>query len=279
MYTVIGLGGVGCKVAKCFSNYPQYNIVCIDNESSDWSDQMVVKKQPKLEMYEENFKTLTKKVKDKIKDDIIFVLSGSSDVSSIALRVLQQLKSKNITILYVRPELDLLDERSALQERVIYSVLQEYTRSGLFKKIYLTSNSKIDTMILDASIKEYYPAINNLIVSCLHMMNVFDNGKSIINNFSEVNEARRICTLGILNMEDKQEVLFSDFEDAMEKRLYYGISENTLNNDKNLQRNIIKLIKEKNSELCKYSYSVHETQYEHDFCYVKTFSSKVQNFD
>ena len=51
-----------------------------------------------------------------------------------------------------------------------------------------------------------------------------------------------------------------------------------LTEDQNLQRNIIKLIKDKNQELCKYSYGVYETQYESDFCYIKTYSSKVQEF-
>ena len=44
--------------------------------------------------------------------------------------------------------------------------------------------------------------------------------------------------------------------DVMDTRLYYGISKVSLEQDKNLQRNIIKLIKEKNQELCKYSYGV-----------------------
>tara|TARA_Y100001938_G_C8046214_1_gene409044 strand:+ start:359 stop:1195 length:837 start_codon:yes stop_codon:yes gene_type:complete len=278
VYTVIGLGGVGCRVAKCFSEYPQYNIVCIDDVNSDWKDQMVVRKQPTPEMYEESFTSLTKKVKQKIKEEIIFVLSGSSDVSAIALRILQELKRKKVTILYVRPEIDLLDQTSALQERVIYSVLQEYTRSGLFEKMYLTNNSTMDSMVVDAGVRDYYPTINNLIASCLHMVNVFDHGESIVGNFSKINVARRVCTLGILNMESGEESLFSPFEDAMNTRLYYGISKDSLNNDKNLQRNIIRLIKDKSQDLCKYSYGVYETQYETDFCYIKTYSSKVQEF-
>ena len=75
-----------------------------------------------------------------------------------------------------------------------------------------------------------------------------------------------------------EENLFSEFENPMDMRLYYGISKPTLNTDKNLQRSIIKTIKNKNQELCKYSYGVYETQYESNFCYMKIFSSKVQEF-
>ena len=171
-----------------------------------------------------------------------------------------------------------MDSSESAQEKVIFSVLQEYARSGLFEKIYLTSNEKMDTLIEDASIKEYYPTMNKMIASVFHMMMVFDHQDAVVSNFSETNEARRVCTLGILNMENGTETRFFPFEDVMDTKLYYGISKDTLSNDRNLQRNIIKLIKDKNEELCKYSYGVYETQYDWDFCYTKYFSSKVQEF-
>ena len=208
MYSVIGLGGVGCRVAKHFSEYPQYNVVCIDDEKTEWKDQILVKKQQKSEDYEEKFKTIPKRIKDKIKDDVIVVLCGSSLVSSIGLKMLYQIRDRNITILCIRPELDLLDEKRAMQERMIFSILQEYTRSGLFKRIYLTSNSEMDTLIEDASIKEYYPAMNKMITSVFHMMMVFDHQEPVVSNFSEPNEARRVCTLGILNIKDGSETKF-----------------------------------------------------------------------
>ena len=278
MYTVIGVGGVGCKVAKCFSTYGQYNILCVDDDPTGWKDQILVPKQKRSEDYEESFKGLPKAKKDKIKDNVIVVLSGASLVSSISLRLLHQLKDKSITVLCIRPEKDLMDVTKSAQEKVIFSVLQEYTRSGLFERIYLTSNSEIDKLVEDASIKEYYPAINKMIASVFHMIMVFDHQEAVVSNFSEINEARRVCTLGILNIEDGSETKFFSCDNIMDTRLYYGISKDTLNSDKNLQRNIIKLIKDKNKELCKYSYGVYETQYDWDFCYTKYFSSKVQDF-
>ena len=278
MFTVIGLGGVGCRIAKEFDQYPQYNIVCVDDEKMDHKDSLVVKKQQSPEQYEESFKTIPKRIKDKIGQNVILVLNGSSLVSSIVLKFMYQIRDRNITILCVRPELELLDETRSMHERMVFSILQEYTRSGLFEKIYLTSNEQMDTLVEDASIREYYPTMNRMIASVFHMMMVFDHQDSVVSNFSEISEARRVCTLGILNMEDGSETRFFPLEETMDTRLYYGISGNTLGSDKNLQRNIIKLIKDKNEELCKYSYGVYETQYDWDFCYTKYFSSKVQEF-
>jgi hypothetical protein len=278
MYSVIGLGGVGCRIAKQFDKYSQYNVICVDDEAVDWKDKLVVKKQQTPEDYEKSFKTVPKRIRDKIKDNVILVLSGSSLVASIALKFLYQIREKNITILCVRPESDLLDKTETMHERMIFSILQEYTRSGLFKNIFLTSNSEMDTMIENASIREYYPAINNLIVSIFHMIMVFDHQDPEVSNFSIINESRRVCTLGILDMQNGSESLLYPITDGMDTRLYYGISKSSLAEDQNLQRDIIKIIKDKNQELCKYSYGVYETQYETDFCYIKTYSSKVQEF-
>ena len=136
MYTVIGFGGVGCRIAKCFDHYSQYNTICVDNSELDWKDKWVIGKESTPEDYENNFKTIPKRIKDKIKDDVVFVLSGSGSVSSGALRFLYQIRDKNVSILYVRPELDLLDQKQTMQERMVFSVLQEYTRSGIFRNIY-----------------------------------------------------------------------------------------------------------------------------------------------
>lgn len=278
MYTVVGLGGVGCRVAKCFDQYSQYNVICVDDETVDWKDKIVIKRQQSAEAYEEAFKTVPKRIKDKIKEDVILVVSGASLVSSIALKFLYQIRDRNITILCVRPETDLLDSTKIRHEKMVFSILQEYTRSGIFKNIYLTSNSEMDKMIVNASIKEYYPTMNNLIASVFHMTMVFDHQDAEVSNFSIVNESRRVCTLGVLDMESGSEGLLFPFTDPMDIRLYYGISKESLAEDQNLQRNIIKLIKDKNQELCKYSYGVYETQYESDFCYIKAYSSKVQEF-
>jgi len=278
MYTVIGFGGVGCRIAKCFDHYSQYNIICVDNSELDWKDKWVIRKESTPEDYENNFKAIPKRIKDKIKDDVVFVLSGSGSVSSAALRFLYQIRDKNVSILYVRPELDLLDQKQTMQERMVFSVLQEYTRSGIFRNIYLTSNAEIDSLIENASIKDYYPTINKLISTVFHMVMVFDHQIAEVSNFSDINESRRICTLGILDMQNETESMLFPITDPMDTRLYYGISKASLTEDQNLQRNIIKLIKDKNQELCKYSYGVYETQYETDFCYVKTYSSKVQEF-
>ena len=278
MYTVIGVGGVGIKVAKNFEKFPQYNVVCLDDQDTGHEHQIVLEKQKKPELYEESFKRLPSPIKKVIKDKVICVVSGASLVSSVILRFLYELRDKQITIMYIRPETDLLNDTKKKQERVIFSVLQEYARSGLFDDMCLVSNSSMDTLVEDASISEYYSTMNSMLVNTFHMIMVFDNQEAQASNFSEIIESRRIYTLGLLDQEAGEEKMFFPIDIPLDNRLYYGIVEENLNKDKNLQRNIIKLIKSKNQEICKYSYGVYRTKYESDFCYMKSYTSKVQDF-
>ncbi len=96
MYTVIGFGGVGCRVAKGFSAYSQYNVICIDDQDSECKDQIIVPKQDQPEEYEESFGALPRRIKTKIKDDVIVVVSGTSLITSAILKMLYQIRKKNI---------------------------------------------------------------------------------------------------------------------------------------------------------------------------------------
>ena len=278
MYTIIGIGGVGTRIAKNFEKFPQYNIVCLDDEDTGQKHQIVLKKEKTPELYEESFKKIPASVKKVIKDKVVCVVSGASLVSSVVLKFLYELRDREIKIIYIKPESDLLAETKRKQEKVVFSVLQEYARSGLFKDICLISNTNMDVLVEDASIAEYYPTMNSLIANTFHMIMVFDNQNPEVSNFSEIMESRRIYTLGLLDQNSGEEKTFFSIDIPLENRLYYGIVEENLNKNKSLQRNIIKLIKRKNQEFCKYSYAVYGTRYENDFCYMKSYTSKVQDF-
>lgn len=278
MQTVIGLGGIAVRVAKCFSEYPQYNIICIDDELTGYDEEYLIPKQASPELYEESFKRSPSGFKEKVKEAVLFIVSGTSLVSSISLRLLRPLilAEKKIKILYIKTESSLLSEVKRMQDKVIFSVLQEYTRSGVFSEMTLVENEMVDKLIEDASITEYYPTINKLISSSYHMIQVFENQNAVVSNIGDIIECRRINTIGTLS-KNNEENMFFNIDIPMDVRLYYGITEKSLKKDKDLQRNIINHIKENNQELCKYSYGVYETKYEDNFCFVKTYTSKVQD--
>ena len=137
METIIALGGVGCKIAREFEKFEEYKVYKIDTEDSDEKNYLKVTKRDAPEQYE-NHPPKVKSFLKPVSGDVLFIVCGASIVSATSLVVLEQIKDKcNINILYIRPEMSLMSEMRTLQERVVFNVLQQYTRSGVFNKMYL----------------------------------------------------------------------------------------------------------------------------------------------
>jgi precorrin-6B methylase 2 len=105
MSTIIGLGKAGCNIAKELSVYPQYNIFCIDSEKQDFNKFKLIKKQKTVEDYENNFPSVQKFL-SKSSAPYTVIIGGSGKISGACLRLLEQLKSRDISILYIKPEID-----------------------------------------------------------------------------------------------------------------------------------------------------------------------------
>ncbi len=276
METVVALGTVACNIAKKMKRYPQYDVYSIDHEDKKEARYQKIKKYDNPEKYESTppgVKTLFKN----IEGSVLFIICGASTVSAASLVILQQLHKKcNVNILYIRPETDLLSEKKRLQERMVFGVLQEYTRSGVFDKMMIVSNEELDPLVQDASILGYHDSINDLIGSTFHMINFFDHIDSVSDTFSSPFETARICTFGILNIETGEEKLFFPLDNIRENRYYYGIPEDSLKNDKTLHRKIVNQVKEKTIGDTKASYGIFSTDYNTEYAYVFSYSSHVQ---
>lgn len=276
METIVALGTVACNIAKKMKRYPQYDVYSIDHEDKKEARYQKIKKYDNPEKYESTppgVKTLFKN----IEGSVLFIVCGASTVSAASLVILQQLHKKcNVNILYIRPETDLLSEKKRLQERMVFGVLQEYTRSGVFDKMMIVSNEELDPLVQDASILGYHDSINDLIGSTFHMINFFDHIDSVSDTFSSPFETARICTFGILNIETGEEKLFFPLDNIRENRYYYGIPEDSLKNDKTLHRKIVNQVKEKTIGDTKASYGIFSTDYNTEYAYVFSYSSHVQ---
>lgn len=276
METVIGLGTVGCNIARKLEQYEQYEVYKIDHENVKEKNYQKIRKYDNPEKYEKNIpgvKTLLKKVEG----DVLFVLCGASTVSSASLVILEQIyKRCNISILYVKPETDLLSEQKRLQERAIRNILQNYARSGLFDRMFLVCNDSLDPLVEDASILGYHDSLNDLISSTFHMINFFNHVSSVTDTFSPPADTAKISTFGIMNMQTGQENMFFSLDRARETRYYYGIPNENLRKEKLLHRKIVNQVKEKATEENKVSYGIYSTTYETEFAYILSHSSFVQ---
>tara|TARA_Y100000296_G_scaffold80029_1_gene104830 strand:- start:1003 stop:1827 length:825 start_codon:yes stop_codon:yes gene_type:complete len=273
MDAVVGLGQAGCNIADYFgSNYTQYQIYRLDKGLNNGLNTFTLPNYAKHEEYDQNPINL-KFFFTNLRDSLLFVVGGAGLVSGAILRVLEQIKDREITILYIRPDVVLLSEEALLREKVTFNILQEYTRSGVFKNMILVSNPQLEQILGGVSILDYNVRLNELLCGTFHMMNAFKHIPPAMSTFSGLNEISRLSTMGMVDFEKEHENLFYPLEDMREKAYYYLINEEKLKKDKQILSKIKDFIK---IQPCKASYTVWSTNYDHDYVYVYAYSSTIQ---
>jgi hypothetical protein len=148
---VVGLGNAGCKIAKYFEQYPQYNVFTIDEGLKKTSKSLGITKRATHEQYDKKQIRMTRFV-DQMPDtgECLFIMAGSGNITGASLQVLKFLKRKfEVDVLYVKPDHELLGRTAFLQDKICYRVLQECCkrksiRGGLqgFKKCKQASERK-----------------------------------------------------------------------------------------------------------------------------------------
>ena len=279
MSTIIGLGNAGCQIAKKLSVYPQYKILYLDSDPRDEKKFKLIPKQKDHASYEKKFPSLKTFLKGTAPPYTV-ILGGSGLVSGGILRLLQQLNTSDISILYIKPDVDLLAELSFKYERLVFHVLQQYTRSDLIQKMFIVSNSQCEEILGNLPIKNYFDKINELVATTFHMYNVFQNIEPILQTHSYPQETCKIATFGMINEEGKESLLY-DLNFPREKHLYYSICKKNLESDASLVKNIKKQVRSYTTDKMKVSYSVYENEYDQDYIYSCSFASMIQeeNYD
>jgi len=279
MSTIIGLGNAGCNVAKKLAAYEQYKLYYINTEDISEKKLKIISKQQSFEDYEDKFPSMKTFLKHSTSPYTV-ILGGSGSISGCVLRLLQQLSTTDITILYIKPDIDFLSSMASKQERLVFHVLQQYARSGLLKKMFVISNSRCEEILGNLTIKNYFDKINELVASTFHMYNVFQNIDPIIQTQADPQEICKIATFGLID-EEGEETLLYDLKFPREKHLYYSICKKNLESDASLIKNIKKQVRDRMTEKMKVSYSVYENNYEQDYIYSCTYASMVQeeNYD
>tara|TARA_R110002074_G_scaffold270838_2_gene442600 strand:- start:800 stop:1645 length:846 start_codon:yes stop_codon:yes gene_type:complete len=273
---IIGLGSAGCKITQSFEQYTQYNTYYIDTKNSygETKNFVKIKEQAKHEDYEKNYKPLNK-LKN-VSGETTLILAGSGNISGAVLRLLEQLKKEKITILYVKPDMSTASEEAAVKEKIVFGVLQQYARSSLIERLYVVSNVQLETVLDAVSIVDYWANINKVISSTYHMLNVFENTEPLLTSLSEPKKTNRIATLGVISFANLDEKIFYSLQKPRLKKYFFGISEATLNEEKDLLQKIRTYTKSKSEEKCTACFAIYSTNYEQDYAYVVQYASLIQ---
>jgi len=275
MMDIIGLGEAGCNLADCFKEYPQYRTYKID-VGLEGDNCFAVEEQRSPEDYESSTPDLTSFFTD-LGDEVTFIVGGAGYISAMSLAILEQLKHKKTSILYICPSQKSLTGKKKLLERATFGILQQYARSGLVEGIHLISNENVANIIGNLPVIGYYNKINDLITSTFHFINVFNRTKHVYGMLEEREDVCRIATIGLLDTETSEEKMFYDLELIREKSYFYALNKDTLLNESNMVSTLESQVEEKKKEwLTKISYRLYSTEYENNFGFCTDRTSKVQ---
>jgi hypothetical protein len=166
MLTVIGLGSAGCNIAEMFEEVDGVSVYLIDKDI-EGDNCICVEPRRTPEEYEKYFINLSS-VTANIAKEVLFIVGGSGKISGMSLRLLEQIKDKNISVLYIKDN-SKVNGIEALQQKVTFNILQQYARSGTFKEIILVTNDMIENILGDIPIIGYHDALNKLIYSIYNL--------------------------------------------------------------------------------------------------------------
>ena len=278
MISIIGLGNAASKIAEKFKqtkNYSTYMLNDSIEKKSKYSFKLKSHKTP--EEYEQNIPNV-KKFFSEVSDHIQFFIVGSSFSSNYSLGILQQIKNKKIDLFYIQPDAELMTGVPKLLDKAVFSILQEYARSGLLNSFTVLSNILIEKTIGDIPIKRYYDMINDSIFSTVHYINYFDHAEPEIGIVAKPLDINRIRAYGILNPKNLEEKWLYELDMERDLCYYLCINKNRLENEGGLHKKIVDMLKEKpRNAFRKISYAIYETEHD-DFGLCVAHTNAIQEY-
>ena len=154
---LIGLGTAGCSVVEKFNNSHKKITINAGEEIPEFSSP---------EEYEKDIPGIDKLLKFE-EEECFFFVCGAAKTASASLRLLETIKDKKINIVYICPEEIMLSPQQKKTNKVIFNVLQEYTRCGLMNSMWLFSNELISEAIPSITMENMWDKINDAIVNSI----------------------------------------------------------------------------------------------------------------
>jgi len=277
MISIIGIGNGASAVAEKFSKTPQYNVYLLNDKVSRTSKyKFKLKRFEEPEEYEDHPPDLTKFFST-VDDHVQVFIVGSSYSSNYSLAVLQQLKDKKVDVFYIKPDTTLLTGIPKLIENVVYGVLQEYARSGVFNSITLLSNMSLEEALGEVPIKSYFDRLNSSIFSTAHYLNYFAHAEPEVGVMARTAEINRIRSVAMLNMKNLEEKWLFDLDTPRDLCYYLCINNERLAKEGGLHKQIVDQLKDKpRNAFKKISYAIYETEHTQDFGFCVAHTNVVQ---
>ena len=274
---IIGLGKAGCKIAELFKQYTQYTVFKFDTDEKFKRKKNCfhIPKQSSAELYDANPLDLKKLKSSLDEDEVYFITCGSGKVSASALWILRELVGRKINIVYIKPDVEAIDAKSKMRNRAHIGILQEYTRSGVFDKMFLFDNNMVSGIIGKTSILNYFSKINEFIVSAIHWYNIYMNTDAVFDTYRDEYISSRVCTFGLISIDQKIMSESYMLENVNQIKYFFGVNRTSIEEDEDLMGKLNAVLAQ-DTEDRSIMYGVYPTDLDKGFSLALISSSEVQ---
>lgn len=257
---IVSLGQTACRLADKFSIYPDYKIYRVDHDIPKGKQNLKIPHYDQSYEYENEFpQDKLEKFFGKLKGEVLFVTCGSEPTSLLSLRILEILtKSCIVSICYIRLDKLLIGQDKKEIEKMVFETLQNFTLSAYLKQMYVFDNTLVEKMCQDINVFNYYDKVYEMVAWILNTNYSLKQQKNIFGNLAETREMGiKSFSVGDLHMNNRSGFLL---DNVSEERIYYIISENIIQENKQLFdeiRGTMKLKEEGNKKIC---YAVYKSE-------------------
>lgn len=266
MINLIGLGNTGTKIVEKLSQYKQYKILTIDSDNG-------MKEQNTPEDYEKKCPSFKAKFKN-LNGEVFLFLSASGNISGSALRILEQLKGNKTNVVCIHSDPITLSPVGNLQQNLVSNVMQEYSRSGLINKVYLVDNSKIEELLEEVPLDQYWDKINEVISYVFHTMMCFKHTKPMMESGESKEGIAKIATFGVLDSQNNKK-LFYELKHITSQCYYYSYSKEREGKNKNFLKQVKARLVEEEGISAK-SFKIYENYSQDSTTYIESSTHIVQ---
>ena len=263
---LIGIGKAGCGVVEKFDD--SYKKITIDAGSE-------IPEFLSPEEYEDKLPSLRKLLKFK-EEECFFFVCGAGKVASASLRLLETIKDKKINVVYVVPEDLMLSPEQKKMHRVVFNVLQQYTRSGLLNSMWLFSNEQISEMIPSVTMDNMWDKINEAIANAIANVIYHRKQQPFIGSHHGQREISRIMTIEYGDLNGHEKKLFFPLDNITESCYINIISKEEMKKNKELLSKLKQKVIDDIGEKITSSFTVFKSEYDQSFYYAIHFTHFLQ---
>ena len=263
---LIGLGSAGCGIVEKFNNSHKKITIDAGSEIPEFLSP---------EEYEEKLPSLKKFLKFK-EEECFFFVCGAGKIASASLRLLETIKDKKINIVYIYPEEILLSPQQKRANKVIFNVLQEYTRCGLMNSMWLFSNEMIAEAIPSITMDNMWDKINEAIVNSIENVLYHRSETPFIGSHHEQREISRIMSIEYGDLKSDEKKIYFPLDNITESCYINIVGKKEMKENKNLLNTLKQRVINDQENKTTSSFTVFKSEYDQSFYYAIHFTHFLQ---